>query len=304
MKSDNLERNDAQPVVDRGVLRATSVVVNNLAVTGPFRGDFQIVDSGRLIVGQDPDSGPRGIMAPKALQGFGNNGGNSFAVWFASEDGHAAGDFHAGNLGSAHLRYDQSTGTLGLYTANGVGVIFDNDGGFTAGDPAGPHVKWGVATGSLKIMAGDVVAAEVMSDGSAALGKMTLRDTLMAGDVDGPSIVLGKFDNAGVISAEIVATDNNDNPWMRVVAGGGTAYGGYFSLGQQGNYEQRMTYDGEYLTVNGVIIAGPGSMFGDMMVNESGGAEKVDAPILATGVGNTADDIIAVLQTLGLVRQS
>lgn len=304
MKSDNLKRIDDPPAIVRGSLQSTTVVVTNLSVTGPFRGDFQIVDAGRLIVGQEPDSGPRGIMAPKALQGFGLNGGNSFAVWFASEDGHTAGDFHAGNLASSHLRYDQSTGTLGLYTANGVGVIFDNDGGFTAGDPAGPHMMWDVASASLKIKIGSEVMAEFMADGTAALGKMTLRDVLRAGDVDGPAITLGKFDNEGVISAEIVATDNANNPWLHVVAGGGTDYGGYFSLGQQGNYEQRLTYDGEFLTVNGIIIAGPGSMFGNMVVTESGGIEKIDAPILATGVGNTADDIIAVLQTLGLVRQS
>lgn len=306
MKNDNLKRNDVSPAVVSGAATATSVVVTNLSVSGPFRGDFQIVDEGRLIVGADPDGGERGILAPTALRGYGTNGGNSFALWFASVEGHTAGDFHAGNLAGNYLKYSQADGTLGLYTSGGVGVLFDNDGSFTAGDPHGPHVKWDAATGSLKIMAGDVLAAEFMADGSAALGRMTLRDVLTAGDTDGPSITLGKIVTSGVESAEIIATDTANNPWLHVVAGGSTANGGYFSLGQQGNYAQRLTYDGDQLVVNGVIIAGPGSMFGDMVVTNTGSAEKSDVaqPLLATGAGHTVDDVIAVLQTLGLVRQS
>lgn len=306
MKNDNLKRNDVSPAVIGGASTATSVVVTNLSVSEPFRGDFQIVDEGRLIVGDDPDGGSHGILAPTALRGYGLNGGNSFALWFASVEGHTAGDFHAGDLAGNHLRYNQDTGQLGLYTPSGAGVIFDNDGSFTAGDPHGPHVKWDAATSSLKIMAGDVLAAEFMADGSAALGRMTLRDVLMTGDTDGPGLTLGHFVTAGVESSEIIATDNANNPWLHVVAGGGTPNGGYFSLGQQGNYAQRLTYDGDQLVVNGVVIAGPGSMFGDMVVTNTGSAEKADVaqPLLATGAGHTADDIISVLQTLGLVRQS
>jgi hypothetical protein len=306
MKSDNLKRNDVPPAVIAGASTATSIVITNLSVTGPIRGDVQIVDGGRLIVGADPDSGSRGILSPVALQGYGLNGSNSFSLWFSSLEGHTAGDLHLGNRESAHLRYDQATGTLGLYTANGVGVLFDNDGGFVAGDPNGPHVKWDVASASLKIMAGAVLAAEFMADGSAELGRMTLRDVLMAGDVDGPAIHLGRFVTGGVESAEIIATDAANNPWLRVTAGGSTAYGGYFSLGNQGNYDHRLTFDGEQLVVNGVVIAGPGSMFGDMVVTNTGTAEKADVaqPLLATGAGATADDIITALQTLGLVRQS
>ena len=80
MKSDNLKRNDARPAVVKGTLGSTTVVVTNLAVTGPYRGDFQIIDEGRLIVGQSPDSGPRGVMTEKALQGYGINGGNSLLI--------------------------------------------------------------------------------------------------------------------------------------------------------------------------------------------------------------------------------
>jgi len=120
MKSDNLKRNDVSPAVIAGASTATSIVITRLAVTGPIRGDVQIVDDGRLIVGADPDSGSRGIMSPVALQGYGVNGANSFSLWFSSIEGHTAGDLHLGNRESAHLRYDQSTGTLGLYTANGL----------------------------------------------------------------------------------------------------------------------------------------------------------------------------------------
>lgn len=294
MKSDNLKRNDAQPAIITGSLQSTTVVVTNLSVTGPYRGDFQIVDEGRLIVGNSPDSGPRGVLSANALQGFGLNGGNSFALWFAAVEGHTAGDLHAGNLAGNYLKYSQSAGTLGLYTPSGAGVIFDNDGSFTAGLAASASLKWDVVSASLKIMSGATVSAEFMADGSAALGRMTLRDVLRAGDVDGPSITLGKFDNAGVISAEIVATDNNDNPWFRVVAGGGTPYGGYFSVGQQGNYAHRMTYDGEYLTVNGVILAAPGSAFGELAVQPDGAVKATNYALTGGGIiyGTGAGDMI------------
>lgn len=294
MKSDNLKRNDARPAVVKGTLGSTTVVVTNLAVTGPYRGDFQIIDEGRLIVGQSPDSGPRGVMAEKALQGYGINGGNSFAVWFASVEGHTAGDFHAGDLAGNRLAYDRGDGTLGLYTPSGAGVIFDSDGSFVAGLPTGAHLQWDMVSESLKIMSGATVSAEFMADGSAALGRMTLRDVLVAGDADGPSITLGKFDNAGVMSAELIATDNANNPWLHVVAGGGTAYGGYFSVGQQGSYEHRMTYDGEYLTVNGVIIAAPGSAFGELAVQTDGSVKAANYALTGGGIiyGTGSGDMI------------
>ena len=191
MKSDNLKRNDVAPAVVSGAATATSVVVTNLSVSGPFRGDFQIVDEGRLIVGADPDTGSRGIMAPTALRGYGLNGGNSFALWFASVEGHTAGDFHAGDLAGNHLRYDQLTGRLGLYTPSGAGVIFDNDGSFIAGNSTGARMAWDVVSESLKIMSGATVSAEFMADGSAALGRMTLRDVRVGGDRNGPCGTLG-----------------------------------------------------------------------------------------------------------------
>ena len=86
MKNDNLKRNDAQPPVISGDFVSTQsvVAITNLAVTGPYRGDFQVVDQGRVIVGEDPDTGARGILAAKALQGYNANGMNTFAVWFAT----------------------------------------------------------------------------------------------------------------------------------------------------------------------------------------------------------------------------
>lgn len=305
MKSDNLKRNDVAPAVVSGAFTATSVVVTNLAVSGPFRGDFQIVDEGRLIVGNDPDTGSRGILSPTALRGYGLNGGNSFALWFASVEGHTAGDFHAGNLGGNYLAYSQDAGTLGLYSAGGVGVLFDNDGSLTAGDPHGAHMAWDVASQSLKIGAGATVSAEFMADGSAALGRMTLRDVLTAGDVDGPSVTLGRFVTSGVESAEIILTDDANNPWFHAVAGGGTAYGGYFSLGQQGNYENRLTYDGEYLTVNGVVIAAAGSQFGGLGVQADGAVKANNYKLTDGGIvyGTSAGDMIEWRDNLtGTVR--
>jgi len=80
-----------------------------------------------------------------------------------------------------------------------------------------------------------------------------------AGDVDGPSISLGRFErlnesNVLVESSEIVATNANNLPWFHVVAGGGTDNGGYFHLGNPGDYSGRMTYDGETLQVADWIV--------------------------------------------------
>jgi len=89
---------------------------------------------------------------------------------------------------------------------------------------------------------------------------MQVDSRLRAGDVDGPNVTLGKFERtdetsgALVESSEIVATNASNLPWFHVVAGGGTANGGYFHLGNPGDYSGRMTYDGETLSVANWIV--------------------------------------------------
>ena len=86
--------------------------------------------------------------------------------------------------------------------------------------------------------------------------------------------------NELVESSEIIATDAENLPWFRVVAGGSTAGGGWFQVGNPGDYQQRMTYDGERLSLDGDIYARGGEIIsldvtgtltfggGNMMDNE------------------------------------
>ena len=289
MKNDNLKRNDAQPPVISGDFVSTQsvVAVTHLAVTGPFRGDFQVIDQGRVIVGEDPDIGSRGILSAKALQGFNNNGINTFAVWFATTEAHAPGDFHAGNLAGNFLQYNQADGTLGLYTPDGAGVIMDNDGTFIAGHQDHGHMKWDAVSESLKIMSGREVMAEIGDAGSATFqgiitatggritGRMLVEEVLQAGDSDGPAIYLGKFERTNdqgetVESSEIIATDANNKPWFHVTAGGETAGGGFFALGGQGDYAQRLTYDGTDLVFDGTLYARGGEFTGVVEIAAGG----------------------------------
>lgn len=302
MKSDNLKRTDAQPPVISGefVPVQSVVTVTNLAVTGPYRGDFQVIDEGRVIVGNDPDIGPRGILSAKALQGYNNNGLNTFAVWFATTEQHAPGDFHAGNLGGNYLAYDQAEGTLGLYTPDGAGILMDNDGTFIAGHQDHGHLRWDAVTQSLKIMSGAETMAEIGDDGDAAFtgiitalgghitGRMFVDEVLQAGDSDGPAIYLGRFErinaqNELVETSEIIATDASNLPWFHVVAGGDTTGGGYFALGGQGDYAQRLTYDGSNLVFDGTIYARGGEFTGVVEIKPGG------ALVWAGGKGR-ADD--------------
>ena len=104
------------------------VQVSQLVVTGPFSGDFQIINNGRLIVGNDPDGGARGVMSPKHLKGYSAAGTNTFSLYFATEGDNTPGDLHLGNMAANFLLYDHSEGTLGLYTPAGAGILLDNDG--------------------------------------------------------------------------------------------------------------------------------------------------------------------------------
>lgn len=273
MKNDNLKRNDTQPPVISGDFVPTQsvIAVTQLTVTGPYRGDFQIIDQGRLIVGEDPDIGPRGILSAQALRGYNFNGLNTFAVWFATTEGHAPGDFHAGNLAGNFLQYNQTDGTLGLYTPDGAGVIMDNDGTFIAGHQEHGHMKWDAVSASLKIMSGTETMAEISDDGNAQFtgvitaqggritGRMMVDDVLHVGDVDGPAVYVGRFErmnDAGEIveSSEILATDAANLPWFHVVAGGDTAGGGYFHLGGTGNYSDNLSFDGTNVVLSGALI--------------------------------------------------
>ena len=273
MKNDNLKRNDAAPPVISGDFVSTQsvVAITNLSVTGPYRGDFQVIDQGRVIVGENPDTGARGILAAKALQGFNSSGINTFAVWFATTEAHAPGDFHAGNLAGNFLQYNQTDGTLGLYTPDGAGVIMDNDGTFIAGHQDHGHMKWDATSESLKIMSGREVMAEIGDAGSATFqgiitaqggritGRMLVEEVLQVGDTDGPAIYVGKFirtNDTGedVETAEIIATDPNNLPWLHVVAGGETAAGGYFHLGGTGDYSNNLSFDGERVVLSGALI--------------------------------------------------
>jgi hypothetical protein len=273
MKNDNLKRNDATPPIISGdfVPVQSVVAVTNMVVTGPYRGDFQVVDQGRVIVGEDPDTGPRGILAATALRGYNANGINTFAVWFATTEGHAPGDMHAGNLAGNYLKYDQTQGTLGLYTPDGAGVIMDNDGTFIAGHQDHGHMKWDAVTGSLKIMSGAETMAEVGDDGNAQFtgiitatgghitGRMFVDEVLQAGDVDGPAIYMGRFERTNdlgepVETSEIIATDAANLPWFHVVAGGETSGGGYFHLGGTGDYSENLSFDGERVVLSGALV--------------------------------------------------
>ncbi len=289
MKNDNLKRNDATPPIISGdfVPVQSVVAITNLSVTGPYRGDFQVIDQGRVIVGDDPDTGPRGILAATALRGYNANGINTFAVWFSTTEGHAPGDIHAGNLAGNYLKYNQTDGTLGLYTPDGAGVIMDNDGTFIAGHQDHGHMKWDATSESLKIMSGHEVMAEFGDAGSATFqgivtatggritGRMFVDEVLQAGDSDGPAIYMGRFERTNdqgetIESSEIIATDANNNPWFHVTAGGETAGGGFFALGGQGDYAQRLTYDGQDLVFDGTIYARGGEFTGVVEVKAGG----------------------------------
>lgn len=329
MKNDNLKRLDTQPPVISGefVPVQSVVTVTNLAVTGPYRGDFQVIDEGRVIVGNDPDLGPRGILSARALQGYNANGLNTFAVWFATTEQHAPGDFHAGNLGGNFLAYDQAAGTLGLYTPDGAGVLMDNDGTFIAGHSDHGHLKWDAVSQSLKIMSGAAVMAEIGDDGNAQFtgiitatgghitGRMFVDDVLQAGDSDGPAIYLGRFErtnDAGALieTSEILATNASNLPWFHVTAGGETAGDGFFTLGGQGDYAQRLTYDGTNLVFDGTVYARGGTFTGAIVaasgtiagwtINPNNLASADGSTILNATGGIVLDALIAQYNQAGV----
>jgi len=293
-----LKRTDETPPVRNGEFVATSTVlqISQLAMTSPFVGDFQIIGQGRLIVGEHPDLGERFIVTSGGAFAFNAAGTRTFAVWTRGDGVHTGGDVYLGHPDN-FLLYDQSEGTLGLYTAAGAGFIADSDGSLFAGDSDGAHMRWSSASRALEIRNGEDVKISldangdgffdgtIYASGGRIYGQMQVDGLFRAGDVDGPSISLGRFErlnesNVLVESSEIVATDAANLPWFRVVAGGGTPGGGWFQVGNPGDYQQRMTYDGERLSLDGDIYARGGEIIsldvtgtltfggGNMMDNE------------------------------------
>lgn len=293
-----LKRTDETPPVRNGEFAATSTVlqISQLAMTSPFVGDFQIIGQGRLIVGEHPDLGKRFIVTSGGAFAFNAAGTRTFAVWTRGDGVHTGGDVYLGHPNN-FLLYDQSEGTLGLYTAAGAGFIADSDGSLFAGDSDGAHMRWSSASRALEIRNGEDVKISldangdglfdgmVYASGGRIYGQMQVDGLFRAGDVDGPSISLGRFErlnesNVLVESSEIVATDAANLPWFRVVAGGSTPGGGWFQVGNPGDYQQRMTYDGTRLALDGDIYARGGEIIsldvtgtltfggGNMMDNE------------------------------------
>ena len=297
-KSAILKRTDQNPPVRNGEFVATATVlqISQLAMTSPFVGDFQIIGQGRLIVGEHPDLGERFIVTSGGAFAFNAAGTRTFAVWTRGDGVHTGGDVYLGHPDN-FLMYDQSEGTLGLYTVAGAGFIADSDGSLFAGDSDGAHMRWSSASRALEIRNGEDVKISldangdgffdgtIYASGGRIYGQMQVDGLFRAGDVDGPSISLGRFErlnesNVLVESSEIVATDAANLPWFRVVAGGGTPGGGWFQVGNPGDYQQRMTYDGERLSLDGDIYARGGEIIsldvtgtltfggGNMMDNE------------------------------------
>lgn len=279
-KRDLQRRIDNQsPVISGEMVAVASITqVQHLTVRGPYSGDFQIVDNGRLIVGQDPDIGSRGILAAKGLFGYSAGGTNTFSVWFRTDGDHTPGDFHAGNTAANYLMYDHGEGTLGLYTPAGAGVLLDNDGSARFGQGDGANMLWDSASESLKIRSGAVVVSEIDSLGNASFtgiitatggriyGDMQVDARLRAGDVDGPAVYVGKLtDEEGVAYAgQIMVTDTENVPWFNVRTGSdGT---GYLHIGRPGDYPNRLTLEvteaDAVLTFDGTAYIAAGEIAG------------------------------------------
>ena len=260
---------------------ANVLQVNELTVTGPYSGDFQIIDNGRLIVGSSPDVGSRIIISPKSMAGYSAAGTKTFSLWTStSPDGNnTPGDLHLGNLAANFLLYDHSEGTLGLYTPAGSGVLLKRDGGTRFGHPDGAHMDWDSADGNLRLLSGSVVTVDIdaqsgnaeftgvmTATGGRITGDMQVDARLRAGDVDGPAVYIGKLTNedGSAYAGQILVTDTENVPWFSVTTGNdGT---GHLQIGRPGNYPNRLTLDvtatGSTLVYDGDIYTGNGQIAG------------------------------------------
>lgn len=285
-KRDLQRRIDNQSPVMSGEMVAVASVtqVQHLTISGPYSGDFQIVDNGRLIVGADPDIGARMIVAPKGMFGYSAAGTNTFSLWASTSPNgdNTPGDLHLGNLAANYLLYDHSEGTFGLYTPAGAGVLLDNDGSARFGHSDGGHMLWDSASESLKIKSGATVVSEIDSLGNASFtgvitatggritGDMQVDARLRAGDVDGPAVYIGKLTDEGGIAyaGQILVTDTENVPWFNVRTGSdGT---GYLHVGRPGDYPNRLTLEvtsaDATLTFDGTAYLRGGAVTGDMTV--------------------------------------
>lgn len=281
-KRDLQRRIDNQSPVMSGEMVAVASVtqVQHLTISGPYSGDFQIIDNGRLIVGADPDAGNRGILSPYGLFGYNNSGVNVFSVWFrpSQNGGWTSGDVHAGNLAANYMLYDQSEGTFGLYTAAGAGVLLDNDGSARFGHSDGGNMLWDSASESLKIRSGQVIVSEIDALGNASFtgvmtatggritGDMQVDARLRAGDVDGPAVYVGKLvdEEGDAYAGQILVTDTENVPWFHVRTGSdGT---GYLHVGRPGDYPNRLTLEvtpsAATLTFDGTAYIAAGEIAG------------------------------------------
>jgi phage baseplate assembly protein gpV len=285
-KRDLLRRIDqSSPVLNGEMVAVASITqVQHLTISGPYSGDFQIIDNGRLIVGNDPDIGARGIITPRGMFGYSAASTQTFSLWFAtSPDGlNTPGDLHLGNRAANYLMYDHSEGTFGLYTPAGAGVLLDNDGSARFGHGDGANMLWDSASGSLKIRSGDVVVSEIDSNGNASFsgaiyassgrisGDMQVDARLRAGDVDGPAVYIGKLvdEDGAAYAGQIMVTDTENVPWFNVRTGSdGT---GYLHVGRPGDYPNRLTLEvtsnDAALTFDGTAYLRGGAVTGDMTV--------------------------------------
>lgn len=279
---------DNRPAVRNGelVTAATVVQVSQIAFTSPWRGDLQIVDQGRLIVGENIHAGERTIISRSGIAAYDPDGARTFATATRSTGGLGAGDVFAGYAGGNHLLFDQSEGTLGVYSPAGAGFVAGADGSLYAGDLDGAHMHWSPTRRSFEVRNGEDIKISLDANGNAFFdgrveassgriyGPVQVDGLLRVGHVDGPSVAMGRFarlDGGRVIeSAEIVALDGSNLPWFRVVAGGDTVHGGWFHLGGSGDYAQRLTYDGADLRFDGLIYARGGEFTGDVTIAQGG----------------------------------
>ena len=290
-KRDNeLRINRSSPVIGGEMVAVASVTqVQHLTISGPYSGDFQIIDNGRLIVGNDPEIGARIIVSSKGLFGYSAGSTNTMSLWTSTSPNgdNTPGDFHLGNLAANFFLHDQSEGTIGLYTAAGAAFKADNDGSLTAGNTDGAHMKWDSASESWKILAGvtsegEIIVAEIDALGNASFtgvmtatggritGDMQVDAMLRAGDVDGPAVYVGKLvDEEGTAYAGLIqVTDTENVPWFVVRTGDdGT---GHLQIGRPGDFPNRLTLDvtetGSTLVYDGVAYLRGGIIAGDMTV--------------------------------------
>ena len=293
---------------------ANVLQVNELTVTGPYSGDFQIIDNGRLIVGSSPDVGSRIIISPKSMAGYSAAGTKTFSLWTStSPDGNnTPGDLHLGNLAANFLLYDHSEGTLGLYTPAGAGILLDNDGSARFGQGDGAHMLWDSASSSLKFISGlsdegPIIAAEIDTNGNASFvgnitatggritGDMQVDARLRAGDVDGPAVYIGKLTNedGSAYAGQILVTDTENVPWFSVTTGNdGT---GHLQIGRPGNYPNRLTLDvtatGSTLVYDGLAYLSGGAITGELTVSGSVVAGENNVVLDARGVRVRVDDL-------------